>query len=412
MSVVLNTLRALRFHDRNVTGLEALRPAEWLDLLAMTDRERLTLALGLRCRDSLPSAVAERIDRNLEQNAERYGCLITAYQEIADVLRASGIEFLVLKGLTHGAYYAAEAYHRPQYDLDLYCPESCSASAMRAIESLGYVAFSRGEVATTDHFPVMIRKTGWKWRGDYFDPAMPFSVELHFRFWDERTERFRAGDGERFWPGRVEHHVSGLCLPSLSAADGLTYATWHLMRHLLRGDLRLYHVYELAYFLDRSSADDTFWREWENRAPAGSRQTEAIAFRLAKEWFHCQTHGTALAAMEQLPNSVKRWFELFAMSPALAIERPNKNELWLHWCLVNNPGHRREVALRRLFPISRERVVADAHVAPENVTFGLRARRMAIETRFLANRAVHHMRVLPPAIGSGMRWWLAQPRSQ
>jgi hypothetical protein len=412
MSVVLNTLRALRFHNRNVTGLESLKPAEWPDLLAMTDRERLTLALGLRCRDSLPSAVAERIHRNLEQNAERHSCLITAYREIADALRASGIEFLVLKGLTHGAYYAEEAYHRPQYDFDLYCPQHYSADAMRAIESLGYVPFLRGESGTTDHFPVMIRKNGWKWRGDYFDPAMPFSVELHFRFWDERTERFQAGDGERFWPGRVESRVSGLYLPSLTAADGLTYATWHLMRHLLRGDLRLYHVYELAHFLEQSSGDDAFWREWESRDPAGSRQTEAIAFRLAKEWFHCEMHATARAAVDRLPNPVKRWFELFAMSPAQAIERPNKNELWLHWCLVNNAGHRWEIAMRRLFPISRERVVADAHVAPENVTFGLRARRMAIETQFLANRAFHHMRVLPPAIGSGMRWWLAQPRSQ
>ncbi len=411
MSVVLNTLRALRFHDRNVTGLEALKPAEWPDLLAITDRERLTLALGLRCRDSLPSAVASRIDRNLEQNAARHDCLTTAYREIAGDLQARGIEFLVLKGLTHGAYYAAEARHRPQYDIDLYCPRHCSANAIRAIESLGYVALSRGEDATTDHFPVRIRKTGWKWRGDYFDPAMPFSIELHFRFWDERTERFQAGDGERFWPDRVHRHVSGLYLPSLSPVDGLTYVTWHLMRHLLRGDLRLYHVYELAHFLEQSSGDDAFWREWANR-DRRSRQTEAISFRLAKEWFQCHMHATALAAVERLPNPVKRWFELFAMSPALAIERPNKDELWLHWCLVNNAGHRREVAMRRLFPLSRERVVADAHVAPENVTAGLRARRMAIETLFLANRAVHHLRALPPAIGSGMRWWLAQPRSQ
>lgn len=410
MSAVLNTLRALRFHDRDVAGLEALKPAEWPDLLAMTDHERLTLALGIRCRDSLPGAIAARIDRNLEQNAERHGYLLAAWREIADALRASGIEFLVLKGLAHTAYYAAEACHRPQYDIDLYCPRYYSANAMRAIESLGYEAFSKGDAATTDHFPVMIRKTGWKWRGDYFDPAMPFSVELHFRFWDERTERFQAGDGERFWPSRTLRQVSGFALPSLSAADGLTYATWHLMRHLLRGDLRLYHVYELAHFLERSSGDDAFWKEWESRDPAGSRQTEAIAFRLAKEWFHCQTHASAQAAVERLPNPVKRWFELFAMSPALAIDHPNKNELWLHWCLVNDASHRREIAMRRLFPLSRERVVADAHIATENVTSRVRARRIAIETQFLANRAVHHLRALPPAIGSGMRWWLAQPR--
>ena len=35
---------------------------------------------------------------------------------------------------------------------------------------------------------ILIRKTGWKWREDYFDPEMPTAVELHFAFWNERAE--------------------------------------------------------------------------------------------------------------------------------------------------------------------------------------------------------------------------------
>ena len=45
--------------------------------------------------------------------------------------------------------------------------------------------------------------------------------------------------------------VEGLPIPTLHRADGLSYTTWHLARHLLRGDVRAYHVYELAHFLQQ-----------------------------------------------------------------------------------------------------------------------------------------------------------------
>ena len=50
----------------------------------------------------------------------------------------------------------------------------------------------------TDHLPVLIRRTGWEWRGDFFDPDIPMGVELHFQFWNPRLERLPAPDTDRF----------------------------------------------------------------------------------------------------------------------------------------------------------------------------------------------------------------------
>ena len=58
------------------------------------------------------------------------------------------------------------------------------------MRGVGYEAVKEIAHNGSDHLPVMIRKTGWTWRGDYYDPEMPPSVELHFRFWNaQRSHR-------------------------------------------------------------------------------------------------------------------------------------------------------------------------------------------------------------------------------
>jgi len=406
---MLPILQALRFRNRSTAALEAIAPGAWPDLLRVTDRERLTLPLGIRCRDSLPGSVAARIDRNLACNAERRRRLITAHRELAVNLQSDRIDFVVLKGLAQWPYYTDDPLHRPQYDIDLFFPENSVDRALRIVKSLGYEAVHSRTDPHADHLPVMIRRTGWKWRGDYFDPEMPFSLELHFRFWDRRTERFGATGAERFWRRRTVRDVPELRLPTLSAPDGLTYTTMHLVRHLLRGDLRLHHVYELAHFLEHSAADHTFWRKWECLDSTDRHPIEAIAFRFAAEWFHCSLHPTARAAVEQLPPRIERWFELFALSPVEALDHPCKNELWLHLCLVKSGGDRLAVAVHRLFPVRRTRVLLDAHATPDEAGPALRARRLAFEARFNAQRAIHHVRALLTVVRGGLRWWRAYP---
>jgi hypothetical protein len=407
----LAVLEALRFHNRSAPGLETIPENIWPALLRATDSSHLTLALGVRHQSALPESVRARIDRNLAGNAARYDRVLAAHSQITAALSLYGIEYVVLKGLSQWPYYCDDPRKRSQYDIDIYVPDESMSRAVKAVRDLGYEPVSDTPDPGADHLPAMIRKTGWTWRGDYYDPEMPLSLELHFRFWNLARLRFDVGDVTEFWRRRIVRQVGGLELPTLDPVDGLTYSALHLIRHLLEGDLRLGQVYEIAHFLERSAEDETFWLRWHETGLPSCRVMEGIVFRLAVEWFDCSVHPRAQETIEQLPAPVKRWFSLFALSPAPGIGDPNKNELWLHFCLLNNWKDRWAIAIRRLLPTSRARVVLDAHVPPSKVNDVLRVRRVAGEASFMAKRFLHHLRTLAPTIRGAYLWWSA-PKSQ
>jgi hypothetical protein len=382
MDAILRVVNALRFHDRSAEDLKSIRPEEWPAVLEILDRAHLTLALGVRCRDFLPERVRIRIDADRAANGERYDRLVAAQAEITDALAARDVEYVVLKGLSQWPYYCDDPRDRPQYDIDIYVPSDAMSAATETVRTIGYETVNNTADPGADHLPVMIRRTDFTWRGDFFDPEMPPSLELHFRFWNPHGMRFYVGDVRQFWRRRRAGR--------LDPTDGLTYSALHLVRHLLTGDLHLRHVYEIAHFLERSCADESFWAPWKATGVLSCRAAEGIAFRLAAEWFHCRMHPAARQATEELPEAVKRWFRLFGCSPALITGRPNKNELWLHLCLVKNARDRRAIARQRLFPTRHSRVISDASA--------------------LAQRSLHHLRTLGPTVRGAYVWWRG-PRS-
>jgi hypothetical protein len=402
-------LRSLSFGRDRRSDLRDLPHQEWRRLLALTDRSQLTLPLAVRCLQELPTWVQERLAGNLRNNAIRHDRVLHAYQQVARAFSSEGVDFIVLKGLAQWPGYCDDLRHRPQYDLDLYCPPQSIQSAFEAVQSLGYEPFGQKGRISVDHLPPMIRMTGWRPNGDYYDPEMPLTIELHFRFWDPATERFAVASDDGFWERRVSRTIQGISLPTLDPIDALSYTAWHLVRHLLRGDVRAYHVYELAHFLEQSAGNRAYWLNWRDRKSSGL--VEAIAFRLAIDWFDCRVHPCVQELCQSLTASVRRWFDLFALSPLKALEHPNKDELFLHWCLVNGWRDRLRVAKGRLFPVRFNPVIVDAHVpAPD---WSLRLKRVVFGAWFMARRAFHHARTLLPVARNGVRWHRAlakQPR--
>jgi hypothetical protein len=394
---LLPVVKALRFNNQVTSELTAISRSGWPSLLRETDREGLTLPLGVRCKALLPPMIQARVEHNLACNAQRHTRLLAAYAEIDGALSAKNLEFAMLKGLSKSRYYAADLRYRPQYDIDIYLPEASLLPARDAMQMLGYEALPEAFSSDADHLPRMIRKTGWRWREDYYDPEMPTAVELHFQFWNAQEERFGPGD--------LTREVAGLQLPALSEVDALSYSTLHLLRHLLRGALQLHHVYEMAHFLHTSAGDDAFWNEWRASGLASCRIAEAIAFRLAAEWFDCSLHPAARHAVERLPNPIQRWFDLFA-----AGGNAGKNELLLHLCLVANSRDRREIVLRRLFPVHRGRVSLEAHVPAAKSSALNRLRSSAYEAAFILKRVAHHALTLGSTLWSGLRWLALEKR--
>jgi hypothetical protein len=379
-----------------------LTHSQWHEALEFCNRSQITLALRRRARQAMPPWVRETVDRNLEHNIERLRAIEHLYRAISRCLASAGVDFLALKGLTQCPQFGCEPRDRPQYDIDLYTPRASVLAARDALLGLGFEPMEGMERFPTDHLPALIRKTGWQYRGDVFDPEMPLAVELHFQFWDAAVERLPAPGVEEFWERRAVRQPLGL--PALSVPDSLAYACLHLVRHVLRGSVRPFHVYEVACFLNSHAGDEAFWRDWRSFHPPALRRLQAVAFRLAEAWFGCAL-GAAQEEIEQLPAATAAWFDGFALSPAAAPFDSNKDELWLHLSLLASRRDSLAVARRRLFPGRLPAEVDAVYVPREQMSWRRRALRRFRWGAYLASRLSRHVLALPSVARSGALWW-------
>ena len=403
-SLLLTVVRSLYFGEDRSELLRGLSADQWEKLLVLTDNTHITLALASRCRGVIAGTVLEQIEARLTQNYARHARVVEEHVRIVEAMRSRGVEFVVLKGLTHSGLWNSDHRHRPQYDVDLYCPAESIHAAVEAAASLGYEPVASMSNAS-DHLPVMIRRTGWRWRGDYYDPDQPLALELHHRFWNP-TLGFSVNGADRFWSRRRPGMFAGIVLPSLHPADGLTYAAWHAVRHMLQGGLHIGHAYELAHFLHYSAEDHEFWREWREYGAPADRLAESVAFRLAMEWFGCRMNPVAEDYSRTLPANVERWFRLFSFSSITKVGRPNKDELFLSFCLARNKRELFRIAVRRLFPVAVPATVPDAHVCSGDLRY--RTRLWIYRAGFIARRGFFHLRTLVPVVRSGVRWLTAR----
>jgi hypothetical protein len=240
-----------------------------------------------------------------------------------------------------------------------------------------------------------MRPTEWKWRGDFFDPEMPLAIELHFQFWDPRLERLPAEGVEEFWTRRVRRTVGGAEMAVLSPADAVAYAALHLVRHLLHGDTKPFHVYEVANLLERHADDEVFWGVWRSLHSDTLRRLETVAFLLAEAWFGCRMAPAVREEAARLPGATRLWFEEFATSPAMQRYRANKDELWLHLSLLDSRVDGLRVARRRLIP---------SNLPPPSRATSTASRGRVYASWFLG-RLRYHVVSLGTTVSSGIRWW-------
>ena len=401
-------LAALQFSSPDCGPLVQLTEEEWKKALPFSDRTQLTLPIALRCRERLPDAVRTRLDKNLAGNAERWNRIQAAYREVAAPMESTGIEFAVLKGFSHCPCFVRNPRWRPQYDIDLLLPRDHLRRAQDVTNWLGYEPL-RAATGRTDHLPTLIRKTGWQWRGDLYDPDIPVSLELHFRLWDQRTEHFIPLGLNQFWERRERRELEGLSFTALNSVDAVGYSSLHLLRHMLRGDGKPFHVYELAAMLDHTANADMFWSKWLEWHDPSLRRLEAICFSLAVRWFGCALSPVAAEEVARLGPDVTRWLDLHAFSPFSALERSNKDELWLHWSLIEAPRARWSMLRRRLLPAALPGPVDAVHVPDREITWQIALRRKWRYLSYSGSRVGHHLSAMPSVVSGAARWFLDLP---
>lgn len=379
-----------------------LTDAEWEEALTYADQRRLTLRWAeVLANGSCPEWVLGRLEGNQAANVVRLERQLELYRSVAT------FPHVVLKGVAHWPDFTPDPSLRMQYDLDLYCPrESVETARARAIE-LGFEPFEQPGELPTDHLPTMIRKTGWQWKGDYFDTEIPTSLEIHYRFWDRGTERFGPGGALPFFERREKRCWRGTEFWSLSRADSLAYACLHALRHLLRGDSQPAHLYEVGWFLEKER-DPGFWSGWRRLHSDSLRGMQVLCFDLAGRWFGGRFPEAAREDLEKLPVAARTWVDRWWRAPLQAPFHPNKHELWLHLALLESNADKAVVMRRRLLPMTLPGPVDAVHLPEEQLTAARRLRRQWRYARHLWGRCRHHARILLPELLTGVRWWFAQ----
>ena len=386
-------LPALYFREPSSEGLDSLDDAGWRHLLKVSDPQRLTLPLYRFVSDRWPDWVRERLRTNYESNLGRMERVRDASREAAEKLSGEGIDFVFLKGLGYAEDYSDDPRLRIQYDVDVYCPPDNVQQLGEALRELGYDYLDELKSIRSDHLPPMIRKSAWRWNGDFFDPGIPVSIEPHYQLW--AMDGIPAPGVDEFWRRREGCRFHPV--------DEFGYRCLHVLRHVLAGNVVLYHVYELGRFLEKRAGDEDFWREWRRYHPDELRRLEAVGARFAMEWFRCQ----ALEEAELLDQPVERWFDEFCWTPVESLARPNKREVWLHLALTDDRTARHRVLREKLLPGRLPAQAEAVYVPEEGRTPVVRVEAGLKYAAHLAKRSCHHARTLTPELIQGAKWWWA-----
>jgi hypothetical protein len=316
----------------------------------LTENERRTLlelADRTHCTLYLPGHEA---DGRRAKNADRRRRLWLAYDEAAAALSNRGIDFVLLKGFTHAADSGLDPARRYQSDLDFLCLPEDMACARDALLQTGYGEHGFAELSD-NHGRPLVKPFTWRWHGDYFDPDLPISIELHHTLWSRGRDKIRVPDVHEFWSRRTVLAIEGRAVPALAEPDRVALAALHLLRHIFRNNASLAQAFELACVLNRRADDEAFWRTWGTVHDFQLRALQAVAFQFARLWFECRLSLAAERECRALPEPVHAWFRDYAFSPLVNLAEPNKDALWLHMALLPRRIDRFAVAMRKLAPM-------------------------------------------------------------
>lgn len=401
----LAVLEALSCGKPSSLRLKGLSEADWAPCLAFCDRRQLTLMLGHYCRPALPPWVVKRIDQNRSDYSTRFEGLKADLGQIADLLEQRGITYVLLKGPSHSPHFTPDPILRVQGDIDIWCQPDQLMAARDVLLELGYRPMGKSEGR---HLPAMIRPYQWKWTGNHFAPDMPVSVELHYRLWDEDFEFIRMPAEWGFWERRTSAGMAGLELPVLCKADTLGFAALHLLMHLLHGDAPLQRCWEIANFLHSHRGDESFWLEWRRIHPPELRLLETTMFSLAATWFGCALPPVVVDESTRLADDVQLWLEDFALAPLESLFKPNKNELFLQFALIEGWLAKSKILCRRMLPVRHLNPSPLAVSSEEGVRGSLV--RFSEQVSFLVSRTSHHVRALLPTLYGCVWWWWRRTR--
>ncbi|PYV39985.1 MAG: hypothetical protein DMG06_21620 [Acidobacteria bacterium] len=348
--------------------------------LAFTDTAGLTLHLLAKLKKQadftkLPASIQERLERNFRDNSARTNAAVQEFIQFNRLLQAQGIRYLNLKGLVLYPDFVDFPENRFQYDHDFLIGQEDLPRAYDLFLGLGYSPLSSSGKLAVGHLPTLIKRTGWIWKGDIYDPAIPRAIELHFQLWEPDFDLIPIRSLDKVWQDASLASFQSLSVPVLSREHTLLYCALHCFRHLLRNDLRLSHLYELAFFLEHHPSDEDFWKQFLASIAhcRWSLRGMATMFELA-----CQVFTVSPAQRIQqfiddhLSPAGDLWIRQYGKRESIHCYRRSKLTIFLHLDFVPDPSLRWAVIRQKIIPTHFPWPSFGVQVSPEEQ--GLRFR--------------------------------------
>jgi hypothetical protein len=260
----------------------------------------------------------------------------------------------------------------------------------------------------------LIAPDAWTWRGNYFDPEIPASFELHFAWWDGVTTCLHPQGLHDFWERRVRTKIGDVCFTALDPVDNLGYTAINLLRNLVGGCAAVEQMYSLARFLHTFAEDRHFWQRWRILHHDSLRRLEAISFLAASEWFACRLSEEACEEVHRLSPAIHRFFRHFSKAALSTEYLRTKDGLWLHLAILESKSEKAAVFFQRVFPVRASTIPSlpaddptkgaksKMYPRPERVT-----RKSATFVKWFITRGLHHLLILGTTLRRGLAFRLA-----
>jgi hypothetical protein len=147
----------------------------------------------------LPAPIQLELEQRHSDNVRRIHVMEQEFVEINRRFQDAGIRYLNLKGFLLAPDFVEPLERRAQYDYDFLVKKGDLQRAYTLFLQNGYSALHSNKDLAADHLPTLIQRTGWQWKGNYFDPAIPRGVELHFQLWDSEFELLPIQILDKVW---------------------------------------------------------------------------------------------------------------------------------------------------------------------------------------------------------------------
>lgn len=301
----------------SLTAKECKPFLRWLDAsgLALYFLDRMTQTGR---QSSLPSSLASRLERSLEENLQRTQGLLDESVRLQRDFQSVGLTHAMIKGASLYPISVPRPELRHQFDLDFLVTESDAPAARQILERHGYKLFAiSGKI-----WEFKKGQTPYVAAKDLYRDLPYRGVELHldtdFPRMSSRLQR------------TVFREIHGATMRVLSPVDLFLGQAFHASKDIAGPFLRGSHLLEFYRHVQARRNDTHFWPELREHACEDQRARLAIGvatYLITLVWGDFAPQALTSWTMEQLPPPIRLWLDLYGRSAIFQV--PPGNKLYL-----------------------------------------------------------------------------------